>query len=94
MNGTFSLVTQLVVVLPQFGDQLSSLQLDLRVGGQVVGWGALSDHSVRLNVQVPVDPKNNIKSIKTNKTTPEMLIKRGLASELTLLVCMGQGRGL
>lgn len=30
----------------------------------MVGWGALSDHSVGLNVQVPVDPKNNIKSIK------------------------------
>lgn len=56
--GTFSLVTQFVVVLPQFGDQLSSLQLDLRVGGQVVSGRALSDDSVGLDVQIPVDPGN------------------------------------
>lgn len=74
-EGTFSLVAQFVVVLSKFGDQLSSLQLDLRVGGQVVGRGALSDHSIGLNVQIPVDTENNkhttifVKSLGgTNKT--------------------------
>lgn len=52
---TFSLVTQLVVMLPQFGDQLSPLQLDLWVGGQVVSGRMLLNHSVGLDVQVPVD---------------------------------------
>lgn len=52
---TFSLVAELVVVLPQLGDQLGALQLDLRVGGQVVGRGRLLDHGVSLHVQVPVD---------------------------------------
>lgn len=50
-------MTQLVVVLPQFGDQLCSLQLDLGVGGQVIGGGSLSDHGIRLDVQIPVDPE-------------------------------------
>lgn len=58
-DGTFSLVAQFMVVLPKFGDQLSSLQLDLRVGRQVVGGGALSDHSIGLDVQIPVDTENN-----------------------------------
>lgn len=61
---TFSLVAQFVVVLPQFGDQLSPLQLDLRVGGQVVGRRVFSDHSIGLDVQVPVDPENR-KSMST-----------------------------
>lgn len=47
-----------MVVLPQFGDELSSLQLYLRVGGQVVGGRALSDHSIGLDVQIPVDTEN------------------------------------
>lgn len=50
-----------MVVLPQFGDQLRSLQLDLGVGGQVVGGGALSDHSVGLDVQIPVDPEDTVR---------------------------------
>ena len=60
---TFSLVTQLVVVLSQLRDELSSLQLDFRMGGQVIGGGVLSDHSVGLDVQIPVDPEddNNVK---------------------------------
>lgn len=48
-------MTQFVVVLPQFSDKLSSLQLNLRVGGQMVGWGVLSDYSIGLNIQIPVD---------------------------------------
>lgn len=52
---TFSLVTQLVVMLPQFGDQLSPLQLNFWVGGQVVSGRMLLNHSVGLDVQVPVD---------------------------------------
>lgn len=55
---TFSLVTQLVVMLPQFGDQLSTLQLDLWVGGQVVSGRMLLNHSVGLDVQVPVDTED------------------------------------
>lgn len=47
-----------MVVLPQFGDQLRSLQLYLRVGGQMVGGKALSDHSISLDVQIPVDTEN------------------------------------
>lgn len=54
---TFSLVAQLMVVLPQLGDELRPLQLDLRVGGQVIGRGSLSDHSIGLNIQIPVDPE-------------------------------------
>lgn len=49
-----------MVVLPQFGDQLSSLQLDLRVGGQVVGGRMLSDHSIGLDIQIPVDTENKV----------------------------------
>lgn len=52
---TFSLVAELVIVLPQLGDQLGTLQLDLRVGGQVVGRGSLLDHGVSLHIQVPID---------------------------------------
>lgn len=55
---TFSLVTQLVVMLPQFGDQLSPLQLNLWVGGQVVSGRMLLNHSVGLDVQVPVDTED------------------------------------
>lgn len=55
---TFSLVTQLMVMLPQFGDQLSPLQLDLWVGGQVVSGRMLLNHSVGLDVQVPVDTED------------------------------------
>lgn len=55
---TFPLVTQFVVVLPQFGDKLSSLQLYLRVGGQVLRRRLFSDHSIGLDVQIPVDPEN------------------------------------
>lgn len=51
---TLTLRAQLVVVLPQFGGELRSLQLDLWVWREVVRWGSLSDHSVGLNVQVPV----------------------------------------
>lgn len=47
-----------MVVLPQLGDELSSLELDLGVGGQVVGRRVLSDHNIGLDVQVPVDPGN------------------------------------
>lgn len=47
-----------MVMLPQFGDKLSSLELYLRVGGQVVGGGMLSDHSIGLNVQIPIDTEN------------------------------------
>lgn len=47
-----------MVVLPKFGDQLSSLQLYLRVGGQVVGRRVLSDHGIGLDVQIPVDTEN------------------------------------
>lgn len=57
-SGTFPLVTQFVVVLPQFGDKLSSLQLYLRVGGQVLRRRLFSDHSIGLDVQIPVDPEN------------------------------------
>jgi len=56
MTPTFPLVAQLMVVLPQFGDQLRSLHLDLWVGGQVTGRGTLSDHSIGLDVQIPIDP--------------------------------------
>lgn len=71
---TFPLVAQLVVVLPQLGDQLRSLELDLGVGGQVVaGGGLLPDHGVGLHVQVPVNPENTNQSKrsfnKQNKTT-------------------------
>lgn len=67
---TFPLVAQLVVVLPQLGDQLRSLELDLGVGGQVVaGGGLLSDHGVGLHVQVPVNPENTDQSKRSfNKT--------------------------
>lgn len=54
---TLTLRAQLVVVLPQFSSELSSLQLDLRVWRQVVPRGSLADHSVGLNVQVPVHPE-------------------------------------
>lgn len=47
-----------MVVLPQFGDQLCPLQLYLRVGGQMVGGKALSDHSISLDIQIPVDSEN------------------------------------
>lgn len=43
-----------MVVLPQLGGELSSLQLDLRVWRQVFPRGSLTNHSVGLNVQVPV----------------------------------------
>lgn len=65
---TLSLVAQFVVVLPQFGDQLRPLQLDLGVGGQVVGRRAFSDHGIGLDVQVPVDPENR-KSMSTPTPT-------------------------
>lgn len=55
---TFSLKTQLMVVLPQFCDKLSSLELNLWVGGQVVGRRLLSDHHIGLDVQIPVDPED------------------------------------
>lgn len=57
---TFSLVAQLMIVLPQLGDQLGALQLDLRVGGQVVGRERLLDHGVSLHIQVPVDAVGGI----------------------------------
>lgn len=66
---TFSLVAQLMVVLPQLGDELRPLQLDLRVGGQVIGRASLSDHSIGLNVQIPVDPEP--------KTTPRSVNPAG-----------------
>lgn len=55
---TFSLETQLMIVLPQFCDELSSLELNLWVGGQVVAGGLLSDHNIGLDVQIPVDTED------------------------------------
>lgn len=86
---TFPLMAQLVVVLPQLGDELRSLQLNLGVGGQVVGGGLLSDHSISLHIQVPVDPANTDQSINLIIKT-----KTGeVASVLTRLVCTARGRG-
>lgn len=47
-----------MVVLPQFCDELSSLELNLWVGGQVVAGGLLSDHNIGLDIQIPVDPED------------------------------------
>lgn len=55
---TFSLETQLMIVLPQFCDKLSSLELNLWVGWQVVAGGLLSDHNIGLDVQIPVDTED------------------------------------
>lgn len=49
-----------MIVLPQLGDQLGTLQLNLWVGGQVVGRWRLLDHSVSLHIQVPVDAGGGI----------------------------------
>lgn len=47
---TFSLVAQLMIVLPQLGDQLSTLQLNLWMGRQVVGRRGFLDHGVSLHI--------------------------------------------
>ncbi len=52
-----------MIVLPQFGDQLSSLQLYLRMGGQVVGRRMLSDHSIGLDIQIPVNTANKANNL-------------------------------
>lgn len=56
---TFSLVAQLVIVLPQLGDQLGALQLNLWVGRQVVGRRGFLYHCVSLHIQVPIDAEGN-----------------------------------
>lgn len=55
-----------MVVLPQFGDELSSLELNLWVGGQEVGRRLLSDHNIGLDVQIPVDPEDRRDSKQTH----------------------------
>lgn len=78
-KGTFSLVAQFMVVLPQLGDELSSLQLNLGVGGQVVGGRALSDHSIGLNVQIPVDAENTGGSFVQHEETQKLRVLTGRA---------------
>lgn len=52
---TFSLVAQFVIMLPQLGNQLGTLQLNLWVRRQVVGRQRFLYHGVSLHIQVPID---------------------------------------
>lgn len=82
-----------MVVLPQLGDELSSLELDLGVGGQEVGRRVLSDHNIGLDVQVPVDPVNTGQS---NQHERQMLTEgtcQCVAPVLTRQACTEQGQG-
>lgn len=69
-----------MVVLSKFGDQLSSLQLDLRMRRQMVGGGALSDHSIGLDVQIPVDTEtstiNNFNIITSRREKTKCIQRR------------------
>lgn len=87
-------MAELVVVLPQLGDQLGALQLDLGVGGQVASGRALLDHSVGLHVQVPVDAGGRgfiVKQLAERLNHAHSEQRQD--SELTQLACRGRAQG-